>query len=606
MLEPNKDTIAVLDCGGQYAHLIANRIRRLHVFSEIFQSSTKAEDLKEAKGIIISGGPQSVFADGSPQVDPAIFELGIPVLGICYGHQLMAHTLEGTVKPGHGGEYGKAYVEKQADVDNTVFEGWSDREQVWMSHGDEVVELPDGFEVIYSTDDCPMAAMANRDKNFYGIQFHGEVTHTPNGNMIFENFLKICGTREQWNMETFIEEEMTKIRQQVGNKNVFLLTSGGVDSTVAFLMLSKALGNDRVYGLFVDTGFMRKDEIEEVESSLKELGFDNLHTADAKDHFFENLKEIYDPERKRNIIGAEFLEVKDQWAEKIGLDSENWLLGQGTIYPDTIESGGTEHAATIKTHHNRIDQIEKLIHEGRIVEPIKELYKDEVRELGEKLGLSEALTWRHPFPGPGLAIRILCGKEADVLESSEDLEKIIKDEHGLESKVLPIKSVGVQGDSRSYAHPLALFLGDEKIDWDKHDTTATTVTNKHKAVNRVILCTSHTEAPENIHFVNGYLTPERVKTLQEVDAIVKDFLIENKLMREIWQFPVVLLPLGCEGEKEAVVLRPVDSKEAMTASFSRIDEALLKELNERIMKSGKVSMVFYDITNKPPGTIEWE
>lgn len=606
MLEPDKDTIVVLDCGGQYAHLIANRIRRLGVFSEVHIDRTEASKLAGAKGIIISGGPQSVYAPDAPRVDEKIFELGIPVLGICYGHQLTSHTLHGIVEPGTKSEYGKAHMKKTGDLSGTIFEGLSDDEQVWMSHGDEVKEVPEGFEIIYSTDDCPVTAMANREKKFFGVQFHPEVTHSPCGNTIFENFLKVCGVEKNWSLKQYMEEEIDRIKEQVGDKNVFLLTSGGVDSTVAFVMLSKALGKDRVYGLLVDTGFMRKNEIEEVTASMKELGFDNLHVAEASGDFFTELKEVYEPERKRNIIGAKFLEVKDHWSEKLGLDSETWLLGQGTIYPDTIESGGTQHAATIKTHHNRIDAIEQLIAEGKIVEPLKELYKDEVRELGMEMGVPKHLVMRHPFPGPGLAIRILCGDKEDALEASTAFEKGIKSEYDYQSRVLPIKSVGVQGDARTYAHPLAIFLEGEDINWDGLEADATHIANAHREVNRVVLCLSHDSCPEQLEFMPGYLTPERTKILQEIDALVRNFIVEHDLNESIWQFPVVLLPISGDRTKEAVLLRPVDSTEAMTANFSKIDLRLVRDLTKRIMDTGLVSMVFYDVTNKPPGTIEWE
>lgn len=605
MLEPNKDTIVVLDCGGQYAHLIANRIRRENVFSEICSSDVSADDIKDAKGIIISGGPSSVYEENSPKIDTKIFDLGIPVLGICYGHQMMIHTLGGEVKSADKREYGRARIQKSGDTDNSIFQGLSDIEEVWMSHGDEVKKIPDGFEIMYSTKDCPVTATAHKAKHFYSVQFHPEVTHTVSGNKILKNFIEICKAQASWTMEMYIREEIERIQNHIGEKNVFLLTSGGVDSTVAFALLSKALGKDRVYGLFVDTGFMRKGEITEVSSALRAIGFDNLHVADAKNEFYESLKEIYDPERKRNIIGAKFLEVKDHWAEKLGINSDDWILGQGTIYPDTIESGGTKNAETIKTHHNRIDQIEKLIQEGRIIEPLKELYKDEVRELGEELGLPASLVWRHPFPGPGLAIRMLCAKNSSTVENAKDIEQEVNAKHNLASKILPMKSVGVQGDGRTYEHPIALF-DDKVIDWSDLDDVSTEITNSYREVNRVMRCLSHDTLPENISVIDNYLTEERVHILQEIDAIVRNFMEEKNLQREIWQFPVILAPVSSDGKHESIILRPVHSSEAMTADFGRIQPEYVQEMTKRIQETGLVSMIFYDLTNKPPGTIEWE
>lgn len=599
------EKIAVLDFGGQYAHLIANRVRRLNVYSEILDPETSASDLKGYKGIIFSGGPQSVYDKDSVKADPAILDLGVPILGICYGHQLLAQMQGAEVKhEPESREYGMADVEvKKAEG---LFAGLDAKEPVWMSHGDSVTELPPGYEVIGSTKSGEWAALANFEKNFYGTQFHLEVTHTKNGMTMLDNFLNLCGVKREWSIDQFIADEIEAIKEKVGDKKVFMMVSGGVDSTVAFVLLDKALGPDRVYGLFVDTGLLRKNERGEVERSLKEAGFENLHVKDASETYFQALEGIYDPEAKRKIIGDLFLKVQAKVVEELGLNPDNWLLGQGTIYPDTIESGGTRHAAVIKTHHNRVAQIEQLIKEGKVIEPLAQLYKDEVRAVGEKLGLPEHLVWRHPFPGPGLGVRCLCAQEEKYPHNHSLLEDKIDEElkaKGMECWVLPIQSVGVQGDFRTYKNPLAI-IGDSTMEELEH--VATDLINRHEDINRV-LWTMHPANIDTLKVEKVFITPERIKLLQEADAVVDGFIHEKGLNHDIWQFPTVLIPLSVNLDfGESIVLRPVESEEAMTANFYHMDPALLKELTERLIKIEGVTAVFYDITNKPPGTIEWE
>ncbi len=600
------DKIAVLDFGGQYAHLIANRVRRLGAYSEIFDGETPAEKLRGYKGIIFSGGPQSVYEHDSVKCDPKILDLGIPILGICYGHQLLAYIQGAKVEPAHVREFG--LTEMKVLKAEGVFKDLGPTEIVWMSHGDSVKELPPGYEVIGESPG-ENAAIANFSKNFYGFQFHVEVVHTVHGMKILKNFLDLCGVEYSWKIDDFIAQEIEAIRAKVGDKKVFMMVSGGVDSTVAFALLEKALGPDRVYGLFVDTGFLRLNEREQVGNALKELGFANLHIRNESKRYFDSLKEKYDPEAKRKIIGDLFLEVQQDVVGELNLNPDDWLLGQGTIYPDTIETGGTRHAAKIKTHHNRVPQIEELMKKGRIIEPLAQLYKDEVREVGEKLGLPSAMVWRHPFPGPGLAVRCLCAHEEKYPEHSPMIEKKIDEilkPHKLSCKILPIQSVGVQGDYRTYRHPLALMGAVESCNFDTLDRLATELINQFKEINRVVL----TIAPNKIDTLKTqtkYLTPDRIGLLQKADAIVSEFLVNNNLQRDIWQFPTVLLPLSVNRESgESIVLRPVSSEEAMTASFFRMDQKLLKALADRIYEIPGVTAVFYDVTNKPPGTIEWE
>ncbi len=598
------DKIAILDFGGQYAHLIANRIRRLGVYSEIFDGETPAKDLLGYKGFILSGGPASVNAVGSATCDLGIFEMGVPILAICYGHQLVGKVLGGEVEKGKVREYGKAQLRLSSKPG--ILGDLEMEETVWMSHFDQVVKAPEGFKVVGSTEDCPIAAMVNEEKEIYCVQFHPEVTHTPCGMKILTDFVALTGAKRDWDLDLYIERIVAEIQEKVGERKVFLMISGGVDSTVAFLLLKKALGNDRVYGLLVDTGLMRMNEAAEVTEALKRVGVDNLHVYDAEKEYLEALREVYEPEAKRQIIGDLFLDIKDRVCADLGLDSEEWILGQGTIYPDTIETGESKHADKIKTHHNRVDKIQELCRQGKVIEPLNQLYKDEVRAVGEKLGLEKKMVERHPFPGPGLGVRILCSKGEDYPSNLEEVEKnagVLAGELGLEVKVLPIKSVGVQGDERTYRHP-AVVYGKTK-DWDGLDRLSTRLTNQVPEVNRVLLSLY----PNDLKVLssrNCWIDKARVLTTQHADKIVMDFVCEHGLDKNIWQFPTVLIPVGVDGGEEAIVLRPVESLEAMTANFYRMDFDLLEQLVEKLKMVPNVSAVFYDITNKPPGTIEWE
>lgn len=595
------DTIYVLDFGGQYAHLIANRIRRLHVFSEIKHCDEPAQNLKGAKGLILSGGPHSVYADNRPAFDPEIFNLDIPILGLCFGHQLIVNQLGGTVEPGNN-EYGVAYLKKTSA--SPILAGLEDTEQVWMSHGDSVVSLPEGFEAVAVTDDLPFAAICNSDKNIYGFQFHPEVSHTPNGMKMLENFLDICRCRREWSIHSFLETAQDSLRAQIGDKNVFMLVSGGVDSTVAFTLLNKAIGKDKVLGLNIDNGFCRKDEIEGIRSLMHDSGYTNLLMQDHSDTFLEAVKGVVEPEKKRTIIGTTFIEVANSALRAMDLKENEWLLGQGTIYPDTIESAGTKNAALIKTHHNRVECVQDLIDKGLVVEPLAQLYKDEVRELGTALGLNDELVWRHPFPGPGLAVRTLCstGSTEIPVERIDDATKQLCAAKDITVQVLPVKSVGVQGDSRSYEHP-AVIHG--STDWRELESISTHLTNKYRHINRVTVLVAPNALPE-LRLKEAYLTRDRLDILREVDDCVMQFLYKQKLNRIIWQMPTVLLPLTTDGTKECIVLRPVITRDFMTARFAEIAWEALTPLAERIVKENPVAAVLYDITHKPPGTIEWE
>lgn len=599
------DKIAVLDFGGQYAHLIANRIRRFGVYSEILDGDVDIAQLQGFKGIIMSGGPASVHGEGSLLCDPKVFELGVPVLGICYGHQVVAQVLGGEVKKGEVREYGAAqvnFLEKPS-----IFNAVNDLENVWMSHFDQVVKMPEGFTAIASTKDCPIAAMANLERNIFSVQFHPEVTHTPCGSAILENFINLTGAKHEWSIDAYIENISEEIKVKTEGKKVFLLVSGGVDSTVAFLLLDKVVGQERVYGLFVDIGFMRLNERKEVEESLKKVGVENLHVYDASEEYFKALEGVYAPEKKREIIGDLFLEIQKKVSDDLNLNPEEWIIAQGTIYPDTIETGGTKHADKIKTHHNRVDKMQKLIDEGKVIEPLAQLYKDEVRLVGEKLNLSHEMVWRHPFPGPGLAVRCLCAERDEYPDDLAGVELKINEllrEDGLKGKVLPVKSVGVQGDERTYANPVVVY--GEPVSFDRLSVLSTQLTNQFAEVNRVLLGL-HPSNYDSLTTHNLALTKERIGLLQKADRIVMDYIVEANIDEEIWQFPTVLLPVGVNSQnQESIVLRPVCSQEAMTANFYAMDTQKLNELVKRLITLDGISGVFYDVTNKPPGTIEWE
>lgn len=605
----DKDIICVLDFGGQYAHLIADRIRRLGVFSEIHPSDIRAKKLHHCKGLIFSGGPGSVMEKTAPPYDKWTFFLQKPMLGICYGHQLMSQVLGGEVHPAKTREYGFTKIKKLQS--SPLIKGLKKEEQVWMSHGDEVIRIPEKAKKLAESSDCTFAAVDFGEKRF-GIQFHAEVTHTPSGRRILDNFLKMCGAKREWTMTHFLKKEIAEIKNRIGKRKVFLLVSGGVDSTVAFVLLAKAIGAKRIYGLFVDTGFLRKNERIQVEKTLKKLGV-RLHVYEAQQRYFKALKGITDPEEKRKIIGDLFLDIQQEVSEKLKLNPAEWLLGQGTIYPDTIEAGGTKQAAIIKTHHNRVPRVAKLIKKGQLIEPLKDLYKDEVRELGAKLGLPKEVVWRHPFPGPGLAVRCLCAKHPNYPKNWRNFEKRLNREiakHHMQGAILPIKSVGVQGDNRTYRHPFAMTGA--CLDWDEIQEISTELTNRFQEINRVIYRVD-TGMLRNVKLTLGTLTENRIKLLQEADEIVMRELkhagfMDPKNPKHVWQCPTVLLPIRVEQKAgESLVLRPVFSEEAMTAEFAKLPWDFVSNLARKLLDHiPEITAIFYDVTNKPPGTIEWE
>ncbi len=581
--------ITVLDTGGQYTHLIARRVRELGVYADVQPSETPAAELRSRKGIIISGGPASVLEPGCPDIDPQILGAGTPVLGICYGHQLLAHHLGGKVAKGTRGEYGIAHL--TVTLPDPLWTG-VDRSQIWMSHFDSVAAVPSGFEITAASGVSGVAAMSDTARKLFGIQFHPEVVHTHAGQQVLENFVfGICGAVQDWDVSSKIPIVEEQIQAVAGSRNVFFFVSGGVDSTVAYTLCLRALGPDRVFGIYVDTGLMRQSETDFVRSLFAELGARHFLVDDARTEFLAVLEGVTDPEAKRCAIGEQFVKVQERILATEHFLNGHWILGQGTIYPDTIESGGTAKADVIKTHHNRVAGIQALIDGGQIIEPLTSFYKDEVREIGLELGLPARFLARHPFPGPGLAIRCLCSAQATPAIATAD------------GVLLPVRSVGVQGDARTYRQVLAL---DRAPDREAVDVLAPALTNSRSDINRVVaLCGAKTSLPLLSVFAAS-VTEQRLDVLRSADAIVRAFCLETGFENAVWQFPVVLLPVGYAEARESVVLRPINSQDGMTADVVLLPAKQLQELTKRLLTLVHVAAVFYDLTHKPPGTIEWE
>jgi len=511
------DSILVLDFGGQYCHLIGRRIREQGVYSEIIGPDISPEDIKalsekiNVKGLILSGGPSSVYEKNAPRMDPRILQANLPILGLCYGHQLVAQLSKGNVEPACCKEYGTADVKIDKAVG--VLKGLDTEEKVWMSHGDTVFEMPPEFEILAHTSNCPVAAFRHKNKPIYGLQWHPEVIHTKNGTLMIRNFIfEVCKCKANWKMENLIGKMTKELKTEVGKSKAIIGLSGGIDSSVATALAAKAL-DERLTAVFVDHGFMREEEPEQIRSTFQNLKI-NFVTANAQARFMNRLRGVTDPEKKRKIIGEEFVRVFEEIAEETGAE----YLIQGTIYPDRIESGFRKHSEKIKTHHN-VAGLPTKIKFKKVVEPIRDLYKDEVRKLAKMLGLPKEIIARQPFPGPGLAVRII-----------------------------------------------------------------------------------------------GELTEEKVRVAKKADRIVREEIERRMLQDKLWQYFAVLTDTkatGVKGDARAygyvVAVRAAQSREAMTASFANIPHKVLERISTRITNEiPEVTRVVYDITHKPPATIEWE
>lgn len=606
----NHDTIAVIDFGGQYAHLIATKVRLGGVRAEIRQPEDPIEAFREMKGIIISGSPSLSSHGEDSGYTKEIYDLDIPILGFCFGHQEIAKHYGGQVV--HGGrEWGHANLHLTQEV-HPLFKGLGPVEPVWMSHYDSVVGIGPEFTELGFTrfhngeGEHRFSAIGSDSLRRYGFQYHAEVDDTLNGDRMIANFvLEICECTPSWSMESVLEDQLTAIRERVGERSVFLLASGGVDSTVAAVLIGQSIGSDRLHLLHIDNGMMRKDESASVIELFGELGLDeNLHFVDASDVFLDALSEATEPEEKRRIIGDTFVEVFQSEAQRLGVESH--LLGQGTIYPDTVETGGTKRADVIKTHHNRVQAIEDMIAAGNVIEPLSDLYKVEVRELGERLGIPAHALWRHPFPGPGLGVRLLCNTGVQDTEGFAEMAGPLKElggQFGIAVLPLPIRSVGVKADLRAYEHPV-LISGEAP--WANLLEAVSRITADVPGINRCILNLSD-RAPSRASAVRAGMTRERLDLLREADAIVMESLERNGLYDDVWQCPTVLVPVSFDGvEGELIVVRPIRSMRAMTATPVELPVSVVEELREKLLALPGVGGLALDLTAKPPGTIEWE
>ena len=628
-MSDSRKKIIVLDFGSQYAHLIAKRFRMLGYYSEIALPSADLKTFENCKGVVFSGGPSSVYEEKVPEFNSEILSLDIPILGLCYGHYIVQLGYNGKVGKAQVGEFGFANLSLNPEVKCPLFKGIEGGQQVWMSHQDGVFELGQGFETVGSTKDCPFAATQNLAKKRFSLQFHCEVKDTPCGNKIFENFAEFCGMEKNWDQDTVLQIILENIKKDAGSRNVLLFLSGGVDSTITFALLNKALGQERVLGLHIDNGFMRKNESAKVAEAYHKFGFNNFIVEDASASFLNAIAGLTDPQKKRMAVGENFITVRNEVVAKQHLDENNWLLAQGTLYPDIIESGGTKNSNTIKTHHNRVAGIQELIAKGLIIEPIRELYKDEVRAIGKKLGLSEELVMRHPFPGPGLSINVLCndGKswsqkdEDELLAAKKELNEIQIDMFcqnctaNLKRDVLPVRSVGVQGDFRTYRFPALLTFADEGNGFyhfpkkrEKLEACSSTITNSAKYINRT--CIKLYQKPElkdeALKLQEGYCEKRRLDQLREVDNIVLTELHKSGWYNKIFQHLTIDLPYASCTENASFVLRPVISEDVMTARFAMLPEELLGNIVKQIAALPFVDALYFDATNKPPATFGWE
>ncbi|HBE79926.1 MAG TPA: glutamine-hydrolyzing GMP synthase [Firmicutes bacterium] len=621
MTQVKVETIAILDCGGQYTKVIDRKVREMSVKSEIFSVNTPAEQLRDFQAIILSGGPASVWSEQALRYDPAIFELNLPVLGICYGMQLINQHFGGKVIPGHTTEYGETVIDIKPDC--SLFAGLASKQQVLMSHGDSVVKLANGFEVAATSGDV-YAAIYDPGRKIYGVQFHPEVDLTVNGKQMLHNFLmKICGLSGNYRLDDRIATAIAKIKEKVKDEKILVLVSGGVDSAVSAALLVKALNPDNVYAIHIDHGLMRKNESDLVCENLKELGLKNLIRENAESTFFNSviqvgdkeigpLTKLVDPELKRNLIGEVFIKVVREAAESLHLDFDKTFWAQGTLRPDLIESGNPDvssHAHKIKTHHNDVDIVRRAREKGLVVETNWDWHKDEVRQVARALGISESIASRQPFPGPGLAVRLMCNDGSNVItpEQTGKFEQLMqKIGAGYNGQVVPLHTVGVQGDCRSFRY-LAIASGQGMdLDWDKLYYLGKTLPNQVDFINRVAYVLNKKQLTAPIHTYPMYINRENVELLQEVD----DLVVTRLNQKPISQVFAVLLPLGVT-KKYSVAIRTIITNDFMTGRPAFIGGDITKELVTGLIAEiesslPEIDLILYDVTSKPPATVEWQ
>lgn len=623
-----QEKLAILDCGGQYTKVIDRKIRELGVYTDIFPMGVEADKLTSYGAIIFSGGPSSVWESNAPEYDDSIFDLGVPMLGICYGMQLMVEHFGGVVAPEVKTEYGQIEI----DIDNTspIFEGLSKREKVLMSHGDAVSQMPEGFELIARTGSV-CAGVWNGGKKLVGVQFHPEVEPTENGIAMLENFVrKICGFTEVYALEDRIQTSVDMIRRRVGDGKVVVLVSGGVDSAVTAALLTKALKPEQVFAIHIDHGLMRKNESDLICENLKDLGLTQMQRINAEDAFFNTplvidgeeyapLSQTTEPEKKRAIIGHMFFVVTEDAAKKLDLDFDSAFLAQGTLRPDLIESGNPDvsgYAHKIKTHHNDVGVIRTLRDKGHVIETNWDWHKDEVRRVARMLGLDEAIASRQPFPGPGLGVRILCCDEERKADSerSAELDSFMAGKDLVyKAELTPVRSVGVQGDNRSYRMLSVLSGKGLSADWNEIGAIAKMIPNELNFINRVVYLVSRDSVGGEIYSRKCHICHDTAELLRDVDDIVTSELMVpmNGKPTKIAQCFAVLVPASVTEGKYSIAVRAVVTTDFMTAQSAIPGVDFPSDALSNIVRrvegiTDKIDMIFYDVTGKPPATVEFE
>jgi len=621
---PKNTRVAILDAGSQFGKLIDRRVRELAVCADIFPIDISMKELTEYGAIIISGGPDSVYVDGAPKPDKQIWNSDKPILGICYGMQLINQHFGGSVSKKTTREDGECEVEVSGD---DLFYKLDAKQTVLMSHGDSIGrdDVARGFEAIATSGSEIVAGIANNEKKIYGTQFHPEVDLTKNGKQIIDNFLtKIASLEKNFTLENRIDQIKNEICEIVGSRTVLSFVSGGVDSTVLTRLLVEALPSEQIKAVHIDNGFMRENESSAVQEALSRAGL-NVEIIDAREDFYNAttevdgvqtlpLNRVTDPQTKRVIIGDTFMKVREKIEKNLNLDPKNTILAQGTLRPDLIESGSnlaSAKADTIKTHHNDTQLVRDLREQGLVLEPLKDLHKDEVRELGEMLGLSHDLVWRQPFPGPGLAIRLLCAEKPYKNEKFDSLKEELKafEDENISAHLLPVRTVGVQGDGRSYSH--LACLSSDKPDWKILFEKAKEIPKVLHGINRVVYVFGEKIVAVSEDITPTLLQPESIEQLRAADKIVNDVLLKYNLTQTLSQVPVISFPVSF-GKKNgrSIGIRPFITNDFMTGrpAVPEIDipENALTEIIEDVLKVSGVSRVVYDLTSKPPGTTEVE